>query len=69
MKSARSLFALPAGRVAKWVVLASILVPALTLDIGDRIWWPSRLASGPDPDPRAGDPSPASDAASRVTPS
>jgi putative drug exporter of the RND superfamily len=22
----------------------SILVPALLLDIGDRVWWPSRIA-------------------------
>ena len=25
-------------------IVRSILVPALTLDIGSRIWWPSKLA-------------------------
>ena len=31
------------------LVVRSLLVPALTLDIGRRIWWPSRLASAPEP--------------------
>jgi RND superfamily putative drug exporter len=25
-------------------VVRSLLVPALTIDIGRRVWWPSRLA-------------------------
>ncbi len=27
------------------LIVRSLLVPALTIDIGKRIWWPSRLAS------------------------
>jgi RND superfamily putative drug exporter len=44
------------GVLLDTLVVRSILVPALTLDIGRRIWWPSRLASKPDPDPPAGGP-------------
>jgi len=33
------------GVVLDTLVVRSLLVPALTLDIGPRIWWPSRLAS------------------------
>ncbi|WP_242676927.1 MMPL family transporter [Rhodococcus sp. ABRD24] len=31
------------------LLVRSLLVPALTIDIGRRIWWPSRLASAPEP--------------------
>ena len=31
------------------LLVRSLLVPALTVDIGQRIWWPSRLASAPEP--------------------
>ncbi|CAM2876468.1 MMPL family transporter [Prescottella defluvii] len=30
------------------LLVRSLLVPALTIDIGRKIWWPSRLASAPD---------------------
>ena len=32
------------GVLLDTLIVRSILVPAITLDIGDRIWWPSRLA-------------------------
>jgi RND superfamily putative drug exporter len=28
------------------LVVRSLLVPALVHDLGDRVWWPSRLARG-----------------------
>ena len=31
-------------------VVRSLLVPALVIDIGDRVWWPSRLAKADEPD-------------------
>ncbi len=39
-------------------LVRSILVPALTLDIGDKVWWPSALGhrgNAPDPKPNADD--------------
>lgn len=35
--------ALPVGLLIDTIVVRSLLVPALTHDIGRRIWWPSRL--------------------------
>jgi RND superfamily putative drug exporter len=35
-------------------VVRSILVPALVFQIGERIWWPSRLARGGGPAPPEG---------------
>ena len=32
------------GVLLDTLIVRSVLVTALTLDIGDRIWWPSRLA-------------------------
>jgi RND superfamily putative drug exporter len=32
------------GVLLDTLIVRSILVPALTLDVGDRIWWPSSLA-------------------------
>ncbi|MEO6881388.1 MAG: MMPL family transporter, partial [Mycobacteriaceae bacterium] len=32
------------GVLLDTLVVRSLLVPALTLEIGRRIWWPSRLA-------------------------
>ncbi|MDJ0420615.1 MMPL family transporter [Rhodococcus opacus] len=32
------------------LLVRSLLVPALTVDIGQKIWWPSKLASAPEPD-------------------
>jgi putative drug exporter of the RND superfamily len=37
------------GVLLDTLVVRSILVPALTLDIGDRIWWPSRLVGARQP--------------------
>ncbi len=31
-------------------VIRSTLVPALSYDIGKRVWWPSRLSKGPEPE-------------------
>jgi putative drug exporter of the RND superfamily len=28
------------------VIVRSLLVPALTFDVGRAVWWPSRLARG-----------------------
>ena len=33
------------GVLLDTLIVRSILVPALTLDIGARMWWPSRLAN------------------------
>jgi putative drug exporter of the RND superfamily len=41
-------FAVALGILLDTIVVRSILVPALTHDIGKRIWWPSRLAVGND---------------------
>lgn len=35
--------ALPVGLLIDTIVVRSLLVPALTHDVGHRIWWPSRL--------------------------
>jgi RND superfamily putative drug exporter len=37
------------GVLLDTLVVRSILVPALTLDIGPRIWWPSKLAAARQP--------------------
>jgi RND superfamily putative drug exporter len=41
-------FAVAFGVLLDTIVVRSILVPALSYDIGKRIWWPSRLAKGAD---------------------
>jgi len=38
-------FAVAFGVLLDTFVVRSVLVSAITLDIGDRVWWPSRLAS------------------------
>ncbi|GAB3482497.1 MMPL family transporter [Amycolatopsis cihanbeyliensis] len=35
------------GVLLDTLLVRSLLVPALTIDIGKRVWWPSRLASAP----------------------
>jgi RND superfamily putative drug exporter len=39
-------FVVAFGVLLDTFVVRSVLVPALTIDIGPRIWWPSRLADG-----------------------
>ncbi len=46
-------FAVAFGVLLDTLVVRSILVPALTYDIGRPIWWPSRLGRMADPDPGA----------------
>ena len=59
-------FAVAFGVLLDTLVVRSLLVPALTLLLGDRVWWPSALASaaplppvrvtpGPEPTTTAGD--------------
>lgn len=42
-------FAVAIGVLLDTIVVRSVLVTALTLDIGRWMWWPSRLARRPDP--------------------
>jgi RND superfamily putative drug exporter len=41
-------FAVAFGVLLDTIVVRSILVPALSYDIGRKIWWPSRLAHSPE---------------------
>ncbi|MEO6795062.1 MAG: MMPL family transporter, partial [Mycobacterium sp.] len=41
------------GVLLDTIIVRSLLVPALTIDIGRRIWWPSALARVADDDPAA----------------
>ena len=41
-------FTVAFGVLLDTIVVRSILVPALSSDIGKRIWWPSALARGQD---------------------
>jgi putative drug exporter of the RND superfamily len=43
-------FAVALGVLLDTLIVRSVLVTALTLDVGRRIWWPSRLARKPDDD-------------------
>ncbi|MEU4830922.1 MMPL family transporter [Streptosporangium sp. NPDC023615] len=54
-------FAVAVGVLLDTMVVRSVLVTALTLDVGDAVWWPGRLArgtrwwrGGPRPRPRPG---------------
>ena len=47
-------FVVAFGVLLDTLIERSVVVPALTLDIGARVWWPSRLARVPDPDDTAG---------------
>ncbi len=42
-------FAVAFGVLLDTLIVRSVLVTALNLDIGPRMWWPSRLARRPDP--------------------
>ena len=44
-------FAVALGILLDTIVVRSVLVTALNLDIGRRMWWPSKLARIPDPAP------------------
>jgi RND superfamily putative drug exporter len=48
-------FAVAFGVLLDTIVVRSILVPALSHDLGPVIWWPSRLTSDPDPPAGVGD--------------
>jgi putative drug exporter of the RND superfamily len=45
---AQMAFLVAFGVLLDTIVVRSILVPALTLHIGPRMWWPSKLARKPD---------------------
>jgi hypothetical protein len=47
-------FAVALGVLLDTLIVRSVLVTALTLDLGGRIWWPSRLAREPGGDAAAG---------------
>ena len=44
-------FAIAFGILLDTIVVRSVLVTALNLDLGRRMWWPSKLAYKPDPAP------------------
>ncbi len=63
-------FMIATGVLIDTLLVRTLLVPALVLEIGDRVWWPSSLvelarqkADNPTPDP-GGDPAPAKAGAS-----
>jgi RND superfamily putative drug exporter len=39
------------GVILDTIVVRSVLVTAINLDLGGRIWWPSKLDRGPEPTP------------------
>ena len=39
------------GVLLDTIIVRSILVTAINLDLGSKIWWPSRLDSAPDQSP------------------
>jgi RND superfamily putative drug exporter len=43
-------FAVALGVLLDTMIVRSVLVTALTLDIGKKMWWPSRLSSAAEPD-------------------
>jgi RND superfamily putative drug exporter len=42
------------GVLLDTLLVRSLLVPALTVDVGRAVWWPSALASAPPPVESAG---------------
>ncbi len=56
------------GILLDTILVRSVLVPALVLEVGDKVWWPSRLsreaghmpAPTPEPEPDPGPPQPSS---------
>jgi RND superfamily putative drug exporter len=52
------------GILLDTILVRSVLVPALVMEIGDKVWWPSRLAAGAGREPparRAADRAPAAE--------
>jgi len=47
-------FVVAFGVLLDTILVRTLLVPALTFELGSRIWWPSVLAAGPRPTGRAG---------------
>jgi RND superfamily putative drug exporter len=43
-------FAVALGVILDTIIVRSVLVTAINLDLGGKIWWPSTLGSGPDSD-------------------
>jgi RND superfamily putative drug exporter len=43
-------FAVSLGVLLDTMIVRSVLVTALTLDIGKRMWWPSKLSAADEPD-------------------
>jgi RND superfamily putative drug exporter len=43
------------GVLLDTLVVRSLLVPALSYDLGQRIWWPTRFGGDPEPEPDPGD--------------
>jgi RND superfamily putative drug exporter len=41
-------FAVALGVILDTIIVRSILVTAINLDLGSKIWWPSKLDRGPD---------------------
>jgi RND superfamily putative drug exporter len=41
-------FVVAFGVLLDTFIVRSVLVPALAFEIGPKIWWPSKLAKGPD---------------------
>ena len=61
-------FAVAFGVLLDTIVVRSVLVTALVMDLGARVWWPSRLARQPGPDLRTPDLRVRPDAALRAGP-
>ena len=50
-------FAVALGVILDTIIVRSVLVTAINLDLGSKIWWPSKLDRGGPPPPEADEPS------------